>query len=60
MSDGEPVSESALERATANLLRDHGIGGFQRAELEVPIDFTQAGLSADPATMDSPQALQSL
>ncbi|MCA0904463.1 MULTISPECIES: phosphate ABC transporter permease PstA [Qipengyuania] len=38
----------------------NGIGGFQRAELEVPIDFTQAGLSADPATMDSPQALQSL
>ena len=38
----------------------NGIGGFQRAEVEVPIDFTQAGLSADPATMETPQALQSL
>ncbi|WP_100261028.1 phosphate ABC transporter permease PstA [Qipengyuania seohaensis] len=38
----------------------NGIGGFQRAEVEVPIDFTQAGLSADPATMKTPQALQSL
>lgn len=29
----------------------NGLGGFQRAELEVPIDFTQAGLTADPVTM---------
>lgn len=29
----------------------NGIGGFQRAELEVPIDFAQAGLAADPAAM---------
>jgi phosphate transport system permease protein len=29
----------------------NGIGGFQRAELEVPIDFTQAGLAANPAAM---------
>ncbi|MCA0911100.1 phosphate ABC transporter permease PstA [Qipengyuania gaetbuli] len=38
----------------------NGIGGFQRAELEVPIDFTQAGISADPATMASDGAVQSL
>ncbi len=31
----------------------NGFAGFQRAELEVPIDFTQAGLTADPATMQS-------
>lgn len=38
----------------------NGIGGFQRAELEVPIDFTQAGISADPAVMGRPGAIQSL
>jgi phosphate transport system permease protein len=32
----------------------NGIGGFQRVELEVPIDFTQA------ATMDQPGAIQTL
>ena len=36
----------------------NGIGGFQRVELEVPIDFTQAGIAADPATMDQPGAIQ--
>lgn len=38
----------------------NGIGGFQRAELEVPIDFTQAGISADPAIMGTSGAVQSL
>ena len=38
----------------------NGIGGFQRVELEVPIDFTQAGIAADPATMDQPGAIQTL
>ena len=38
----------------------NGIGGFQRAELEVPIDFTQAGISAYPATRASDGAVQSL
>ena len=38
----------------------NGIGGFQRVELEVPIDFTQAGIAADPATMDQPGAIQAL
>lgn len=38
----------------------NGIGGFQRVELEVPIDFTQAGIAADPATMDQQGAIQTL
>jgi len=38
----------------------NGIGGFQRAELSVPIDFTQAGLSAAPAGLSQPSAVQSL
>ncbi len=38
----------------------NGIGGFQRAELRVPIDFTQAGISADPVAMAQPDAIQSL
>src|SRR3990167_1108730 len=35
----------------------NGIGGFQRAELRVPVDFTQAGLSLDPSLTD-PVAIQ--
>ena len=38
----------------------NGIGGFQRVEVDVPIDFTQAGIAADPATMQQPGAIQSL
>ena len=38
----------------------NGIGGFQRVELKVPIDFTQAGLTVDPSAMEEPRALQSL
>ena len=38
----------------------NGIGGFQRVELEVPIDFTPAGIAAAPATMDQPGAIQTL
>ncbi len=38
----------------------NGIGGFQRAELEVPIDFTQAGIAADPTAMAQPGAVQAL
>ncbi|WBY15634.1 phosphate ABC transporter permease PstA [Erythrobacteraceae bacterium WH01K] len=30
----------------------NGIGGFQRAELRVPVDFAEAGLSVDPATLE--------
>ena len=38
----------------------NGIGGFQRAELQVPINFAEAGLSADPASMQAGNAQQSL
>ncbi|GMN12497.1 phosphate ABC transporter permease PstA [Altererythrobacter sp. MTPC7] len=30
----------------------NGIGGFQRAELRIPVDFAEAGLSVDPATLE--------
>jgi phosphate transport system permease protein len=38
----------------------NGIGGFQRVEMDVPIDLTQAGISADPTAMAQPDALNSL
>ncbi len=38
----------------------NGIGGFQRAELAVPIDFAEAGLTGDAQSLSSPGALQSL
>ncbi len=38
----------------------NGIGGFQRAEVAVPMDFTQAGISADPSVMGTSGAVQSL
>ena len=38
----------------------NGIGGFQRAELAVPIDMTEAGLSGDASTLAQDNAVQSL
>ncbi|WP_417318086.1 phosphate ABC transporter permease PstA [Erythrobacter aureus] len=38
----------------------NGIGGFQRVELQVPVDFAEAGIAADPAAMEQPGALASL
>ncbi|UVI38754.1 phosphate ABC transporter permease PstA [Qipengyuania spongiae] len=38
----------------------NGFAGFQRAELQVPIDFREAGLSGDPAVLSQPGAVQSL
>ena len=38
----------------------NGIGGFQRAELTVSIDFTETGLSGDPAVLSQPGGMQSL
>ena len=38
----------------------NGIGGFQRAELEVTIDFPDSGISIDPNSIDSASAVQSL
>ncbi len=38
----------------------NGLGGFQRAEVSVPVDFTQAGLSLDPSLTDPNDVQQSL
>ncbi|QKG71450.1 phosphate ABC transporter permease PstA [Erythrobacter mangrovi] len=38
----------------------NGIGGFQRVEMDVPIDFTQAGIAADPTMMTQSGAANSL
>ena len=38
----------------------NGIGGFQRAEVAVPIDLASAGLSADPAVLAQRNAVQNL
>lgn len=41
-------------------MASNGINGFKRVELAVEIDFPEAGLSADPAVMAQPNALQTL
>ncbi|MHA7818192.1 MAG: phosphate ABC transporter permease PstA [Erythrobacter sp.] len=38
----------------------NGIGGFQRAELDVTIDFPESGISGDENTLSGSGALQSL
>jgi phosphate transport system permease protein len=38
----------------------NGIGGFQRTELAVPIDFAEAGISADPTVLAQANAAQNL
>jgi phosphate transport system permease protein len=38
----------------------NGVGGFQRVEMTVPIDFAEAGISGDPTTLSQPNALQNL
>ncbi len=38
----------------------NGIGGFQRAELTVPIDFTEAGLAGDRTSLAGTAGMQSL
>lgn len=38
----------------------NGIGGFQRAELEVPIDFPESGVTGDEVSLTAPSALQVL
>ena len=38
----------------------NGFGGFKRAEMKVTIDFTQAGIAADPNSMARPNAAQTL
>lgn len=38
----------------------NGLGGFQRAELEVPINLSEAGISANAETLAAPEAVQTL
>ena len=38
----------------------NGIGGFQRVEVQVPVDFAESGIAADPTAMAQPGALASL
>ena len=38
----------------------NGIGGFQRAELTVPVDFRSAGLTIDAKRLEDPDAVQAL
>ncbi len=38
----------------------NGIGGFQRAELAVPIDFAEAGVTGDEVSLTAPSAPQTL
>ena len=38
----------------------NGIGGFERVELAVPVDLSATGLSADPAVLAQPNAVQNL
>ncbi|MEM6267344.1 MAG: DUF3333 domain-containing protein, partial [Pseudomonadota bacterium] len=38
----------------------NGIGGFQRAELTVPIDFPASGVSGDEVSLSAPSAIQTL
>ena len=38
----------------------NGIGGFQRAELEVTIDFAKSGVSGDAVSLSAPTAAQTL
>jgi phosphate transport system permease protein len=38
----------------------NGIGGFQRTELAVPIDFTNAGIAGNADTLTAPSAMRAL
>jgi phosphate transport system permease protein len=38
----------------------NGIGGFQRTELAVPIDFPNAGIAGDETSLSAPSAMQTL
>lgn len=38
----------------------NGIGGFQRTELAVPIDFPSAGIAGDANSLSQPSAMQTL
>ena len=52
-------SVSVLIFLLGNMLLN-GIGGFQRAELAVTVDFRESGLSGDAVSLSAPGAVQSL
>lgn len=52
-------SVSVLVFLLGNMLIN-GIGGFQRAEVEVTIDFPASGLSGDATSLSAPSAIQML
>jgi len=52
-------SVAVLVFLLANMLFN-GIGGFQRAELEVPVNFAESGLTGDETSLSAPSAVQVL
>lgn len=52
-------SVAVLVFLMGNML-SNGIGGFQRAELTVPIDLAESGLTGDAISLTSPSAMQTL
>ncbi len=52
-------SVAALIFLLANMLMN-GVGGFQRAELAVPISFAESGLTGDEVSLSAPSAVQVL
>ncbi|MGB3472230.1 MAG: phosphate ABC transporter permease PstA [Erythrobacter sp.] len=52
-------SVAVLVFLLGNMLMN-GIGGFQRAELTVPIDFVESGLVGDEVSLTAPTAVQIL
>ncbi|MEM1195285.1 MAG: phosphate ABC transporter permease PstA [Pseudomonadota bacterium] len=52
-------SVAALLFLLGNMLVN-GIGGFQRAELAVPINFAESGLTGDAVSLSAPSAVQVL
>ena len=41
-------------------MTSNALGGFQRTELKVPIDFSSGVLTVDPSQLQGPQAMQAL
>lgn len=52
-------SVAVLVFLLGNMLMN-GVGGFQRAELSVPIDFPESGLAGDENSLSAPSAIQVL
>jgi phosphate transport system permease protein len=52
-------SVAVLVFLLGNMLAN-GIGGFQRAELAVPIDFPESGITGDEVSLTAPSAVQTL